>query len=607
MAKYVNSTKLQKELFKRTEGYSSSVRNVYIEVLSRLINLVKGTELEDGKPFSFSNYGYGDEATAIFRELYSRVYQEIRGDVEKEWMLSNANNDELVKSIFGAKAIEDNHFARFFQHNKEAMNAFFSRKTGEEGLSLSQKVWKYTGQYRDELENALDLAIGEGTPANKLASKIQKYLQEPDKFYRRFRVKTGEGEDGNPVYGRIWKRRVYDKESEGYKWVDDNPKKYHPGRGVYRSSYRNAQRLARTETNIAYRTADYERWQQLDFVVGIEIKLSNNHPTADICDDLKGIYPKTFQWKGWHPNCRCYMVPVLATEAEMDDMLDKILSEDDPEPLQSTESVDTYPTEFIQWVKSNGDRIEAATARGTLPYFVKDNKNVVDVIGGSDISTKNIQKQLKKVAAVGGYVTMFASFEPFSPNIINALNEAKNVREKQNVFENIVSDPAFLPLDVGLKDKGLTYRHPLHKGKGESSEWLKTKRLAKDINVSGEPVYFLPEMESTPCADAITKIKGKWSVADFKVLSSVKSNTIQEAIAKGYSQSGDGVVVKLLNADSGGLKEAIDYLVRNENNHPKYSFKIGNLKVVNKHGKTLDLSREDIRSGRYKKKLKGFL
>lgn len=176
MAKYVNPTKLQKELFKRTEGYSSSVRNVYIEVLSRLINLVKGTELEDGKPFSFSNYGYGDEATAIFRELYSRVYQEIRGDVEKEWMLSNANNDELVKSIFGAKAIEDNHFARFFQHNKEAMNAFFSRKTGEEGLSLSQKVWKYTGQYRDELENALDLAIGEGTPANKLASKIQKYL-----------------------------------------------------------------------------------------------------------------------------------------------------------------------------------------------------------------------------------------------------------------------------------------------------------------------------------------------------------------------------------------------------------------------------------------------
>lgn len=442
MAKYVNSTKLQKELFKRTEGYSSSVRNVYIEVLSRLINLVKGTELEDGKPFSFSNYGYGDEATAIFRELYSRVYQEIRGDVEKEWMLSNANNDELVKSIFGAKAIEDNHFARFFQHNKEAMNAFFSHKTGEEGLSLSQKVWKYTGQYRDELENALDLAIGEGTPANKLASKIQKYLQEPDKFYRRFRVKTGEGEDGNPVYGRIWKRRVYDKESEGYKWVDDNPKKYHPGRGVYRSSYRNAQRLARTETNIAYRTADYERWQQLDFVVGIEIKLSNNHPTADICDDLKGIYPKTFQWKGWHPNCRCYMVPVLATEKEMDEMIDKILSEDVVDPMESSEAVQEYPQEFQTWVKDNEERMEAAKAKGTLPYFIKDNKTAVEDILSPLTPEQKHHKELVSKYGEESVQQLYNAFDSFKEKIstgdlafqIKKLTFEKNWVAEKNKF-----------------------------------------------------------------------------------------------------------------------------------------------------------------------------
>jgi hypothetical protein len=442
MAKYVNSTKLQKELFKRTEGYSSSVRNVYIEVLSRLINLVKGTELEDGKPFSFSDYGYGDEATAIFRELYSRVYQEIRGDVEKEWMLSNTNNDELVKSIFGAKAIEDNHFARFFQHNKEAMNAFFSRKTGEEGLSLSQKVWKYTGQYRDELENALDLAIGEGTPANKLASKIQKYLQEPDKFYRRFRVKTGEDEDGNPVYGRIWKRRVYDKESEGYKWVDDNPKKYHPGRGVYRSSYRNAQRLARTETNIAYRTADYERWQQLDFVVGIEIKLSNNHPTADICDDLKGIYPKAFQWKGWHPNCRCYMVPVLATEKEMDEMIDKILSEDVVDPMESSEAVQEYPQEFQTWVKDNEERMEAAKAKGTLPYFIKDNKTAVEDILSPLTPEQKHHKELVSKYGEESVQQLYNAFDSFKEKIstgdlafqIKKLTFEKNWVAEKNKF-----------------------------------------------------------------------------------------------------------------------------------------------------------------------------
>lgn len=66
----------------------------------------------------------------------------------------------------------------------------------------------------------MDLAIGEGTGANKLASKIQTYLQDPDRFYRRFRIKVGEDENGNTVYGRVWKRRVYDKETESYKWVE---------------------------------------------------------------------------------------------------------------------------------------------------------------------------------------------------------------------------------------------------------------------------------------------------------------------------------------------------------------------------------------------------
>ena len=256
MAKYMNEKKLQQELFKRTEGYAAAVRQIYLDSLSKIIEIVKGTELEDGKPFSFSEYGYSEEVTPILRNMYSRVYQTIRNGVEKEWLLSNENNDDLVKSVFGEQSIVDKHFARFFQRNMDAMDAFFARKT-KDGLNLSQKVWKYTGMYKEELEKTLELAIGEGTPANRLASQIQKYLQEPDRFYRRFRVKIGEDENGNPVYGRKWKRRVFDKETDTYKWIDDNPKKYHPGSGVYRSSYRNAQRLARTETNIAYRSADY--------------------------------------------------------------------------------------------------------------------------------------------------------------------------------------------------------------------------------------------------------------------------------------------------------------------------------------------------------------
>jgi hypothetical protein len=378
--KYLSGKQLQQALFKRTEGYAANVRAIYNDSLGKIIDIVKGTELEDGVSFSFSEYGYTDEVQPILRNMYSRVYQAIRTGVEKEWLFASENNDELVKSVFGDSSIEDNHFAKYFMRNREAMDAFFARKT--QGLDLSQKVWKYTSQYKGELEGTLDLAIGEGTPANQLASKIQQYLQDPDRWYRRFRIKVGEDENGNPIYGRIWKRRIFDKEDGVYKWINDDPKHYHPGQGVYRSSYRNAQRLARSETNIAYRSADYERWAQLDFVVGVEIKLSNNHPEPDICDQLKGIYPKDFKWTGWHPNCRCYMVPVLATAEDLDEMLDKIMDGEEPGDLSVTSenTVSEVPEGFKRWIKDpkTQERIEKAEEKGTLPYFIKDNKQIVN-------------------------------------------------------------------------------------------------------------------------------------------------------------------------------------------------------------------------------------
>lgn len=264
-------------------------------------------------------------------------------------------------------------------------------------MNLSQRVWRYTGAYKKELENTLDLAIGEGTAANRLAITIQKYLNDPDRWYRRFRVKVGEDENGNPVYGRVWKRRIYDKESQSYKWIDDNPKDYHPGRGVYRSSYVNAQRLARTETNIAYRTAEYDRWQDMPFVIGIEIKLSNNHPVPDICDDLKGIYPKTIKWTGWHPNCRCYQVPVLATHGEVEKMIDNILDGKSPNSVECADEVTDIPKHFVNWARDNAERMEKAKGAGTLPYFYKDNEQqITDALNGKRPVKKGLSQKAKE-------------------------------------------------------------------------------------------------------------------------------------------------------------------------------------------------------------------
>ncbi len=376
MANYLSGSQLQKSLLARTEQYAVDVGKIYEYYLQQVVDMIKGTELLDNKPFTFADYGYGDKANKLFRAMYSNVYQYIRKAVEREWLLSNINNDELVRSIFGKNSINDNHFARYFKRNMDAMNAFFARKSKDEGLSLSQRVWKYTGSYRDELEKALDLAIGEGTGAKALAGKLQKYLKEPDRFYRRFRIKIGEDEAGNAIYGRVWKRRIYDKETGTYTWIDDNPR-YKPGQGIYRSSVRNAQRLARTETNMAYRAADYERWQQLDFVVGFEIKRSNNPYPCVVCESMKGIYPKNFKWTGWHPNCRCYMTPVLAKQEEVDDAIESILKGEDEPIADSVNAVKEYSSDFKLWLKENEERIRIAKATGTLPYFMRDNWDVI--------------------------------------------------------------------------------------------------------------------------------------------------------------------------------------------------------------------------------------
>lgn len=526
---------MQKQLFKRTEGYAANVRSIYQGMLSKIIDLVKDVELEEGKPFSFSEYGLSDEVTPLFRSMYSSTYQAIREGIGKEWLMANENNDALVKSIFGANSIEDHHFAKFFMRNMEAMDAFFARKTGDEGLDLSQKVWRYTGMYKSELEMSLDLAIGEGTPANQLASKIKKYLNDPDRFYRRFRVKVGENDDGTPIWGYKWKRRVFDSESGGYKWIDDNPKNYHPGRGVYRSSARNAQRLARTETNIAYRTADYTRWQQLPFVIGVEIKLSNNHPEPDICDDLKGIYPKDFKWTGWHPNCRCYMVPVLAGKEDVSKMVDKILDGEDPGTVHPGGSVDEMPDQFQDWIKTNEERYNQAEQKGTLPYFIRDNKKAVEQIlkpltpeeklvakyGESavqslydaykafldKISTGDLDYQIKKLKFEAQWVADKNKF-PTSPEMVKMLNNQLAKVEAQREFQLAVADANTV---LGFQSKS----KPLKEIQAELADAISRGASASEIRaITARGTAKIQAIEKARLAKLAKTVGGDGSVID---------------------------------------------------------------------------------------------
>lgn len=316
------------------------------------------------KEFHFEDFPtLKKEMEALMQDLGSSLQANIEDGDQESWTLSNTKNDAMVDSIIGTKHLPKKVVQAWKHPHLEALNAFIARK--EAGMNLSRRVWNLTQQFKSEMELALEMGMGEGKSAAALSRDIRKYLVEPNKLFRRVRDKSGAL--------RLSKAAAA----------------YHPGKGVYRSSYKNALRMTATENNIAYRTADHNRWQALPFVIGIEIHISNNHPTEDICDLFDGKrFPKDFKFTGWHPWCRCYAVSVLASQEEMDAYTTALMNGEDVSNWKFTGQVEKMPKEFNKWMKDNQDRIENATS---MPYFIKDNFKDGDPAKGLRWEGKNIQ------------------------------------------------------------------------------------------------------------------------------------------------------------------------------------------------------------------------
>lgn len=307
------------------------------------------------KLFSFKDYPQThDRIKKLEVWMAEELERTISNNITEEWDIAERSGESLTTD-FLRQTYEDVSKApaalqaRYFRNNTEAHDAFLVRTL--KGMGLSDRVWRLTAQCRQEMELAIDIGLGDGLSAQEISRSIRKYLKEPDRLFRRVRDKHG-----NLVLSKA-------------------AKAYHPGQGVYRSSYKNALRLSATEGNIAYRTADHLKWQQLDFVVGIQIGLSNNHtlngvPFHDICDELAGRYPKDFKFTGWHPFCRCIATTILMTPEEFKANEEAFLAGKEP-VVRSKNEVEDVPRQFKKWRKENAKKIKSAKS---LPYFVRDNE-----------------------------------------------------------------------------------------------------------------------------------------------------------------------------------------------------------------------------------------
>lgn len=289
----IDLTKYDEQHAAYIESLTGKLTSIYQSIMRQAVKygLSVNFDEEAGEIFDFDNFPkLKKKINDLFDDMHERITTLVQNAISEEWQFSADKYDfwlsemldkgELTKEEIEAYIARNNEAIK--SRREEAFQAF--RERVESGMNLSDRVWKLTDQFRTELELALDVGISQGKSADAISRDIRQYLNNPDKLFRRVRDKHGNLK------------------------LSKAAQAYHPGQGVYRSSYKNALRVARTEVNMAYRSADHENWSAEKMVIGIKISLSNNHtlngkPFFDICDELKGIYPKEFKFTGWHPMC----------------------------------------------------------------------------------------------------------------------------------------------------------------------------------------------------------------------------------------------------------------------------------------------------------------
>ena len=188
------------------------------------------------------------------------------------------------------------------------------------------------------------------------------------------------------------------------------------------------------------------------------------------------------------------------------------------------------------------------------------------------------------------------SFEPFSAIILQRVNEARGIKEKNAIFESVLKDDKAMIINV--VDGCSTKIFPGNKGP-KTSTWEQTKQMAYELNAVGIDVVFLPEAQDQISTDSLLKIRNTYKLADFKYCVTTKANTLAMKMKHGFEQA-NTIVLKLVKMNTGVFKDALDYLIRNE-------IPYGDIILINEYGKVKTISYKDISRGKFIKKTKGFL
>lgn len=334
----------RQRFLKNQLSFNKKYKAIFDKIADDFSLLANDPNMRFSKAFKFNGV-VNKKIDVIIESFNSQILELTEEEIKYSWNLSNSKNDEIVSDyIRTISIIKTSQNAKYYLPNIPALKAFIS---GDKGAgTLSDAIWKVGAQFRSELETHLGLGMINGASASTISRRIRQYLKSPDSFFRRVRDKNGK---------LIASKAMIENKS---------------GQGVYNSAFRNAMRTARTNTNQSFQLADSIRWRQLPMVIGIEIKLSAQHPEynyPEICEELAGIYPKTYIFIGNHPQCLCVAVPILMPQKDFKEYLKG------NKPLKA-EQITDYPPNFKEFWKENFDKYSNYK---TMPFIMEENLEAI--------------------------------------------------------------------------------------------------------------------------------------------------------------------------------------------------------------------------------------
>jgi hypothetical protein len=164
------------------------------------------------------------------------------------------------EQLFSAAGLGSSYWrASMLATAQQGVESLIARK--ENGITLSQRVWRDSERARMGLDNAINSGLLLGKSPAEIAKDVKGFL--------------------NPDV---------------------------PGGASYA-----AMRLGRTEVLNAYHTTAINNYKNTPWVHEVEWHLSGSHPRPDACNDYAdaGTYAPNEVPDKPHPNCLCYITPVV--------------------------------------------------------------------------------------------------------------------------------------------------------------------------------------------------------------------------------------------------------------------------------------------------------